>query len=369
MIPAIGDEWRALCSGGPCNQPFFRPEWIYACVKAFAPAGTLLLITIREKGRLRAILPLLEEKKRLLGIPVTKLRSAAHPDYSCRFEIILDAGNDGDGVIAAVWKCLRALGEWDVVELSNVPAGGAVEGLLALAREDRYQVWQQEFARSPYFVLTPPGPNSDFTRFVRSPKLRRTLRSRWRKLQEVGTVILHRIEHADAEVLQRFYTLERSGWKGQRGTAIACIPKVKLFYDLVAADATRFGYFSLYFLEVSGKAIAAHFALTLAGGYFPLKVAYDESYGPYSPGHLLHGLVLQDTAQRGLVEYDCLGDSEEWKMEWLAEVRDHTVCYIHRNRPLGNLLRLETLSRYRIRALVRRAAKPLVAAARARVSQ
>ena len=315
LICGIADEWRELCAGGTGDQPFFRPEWIAAFVKAFAPAGTLLLITIREEGHLRAVLPLLEERLRFFGIPFSRIRSAAHPDYSCRFDIIRDAGRDGGEVIAAVWKCLRALPDWDVVEFSNIPAGGAVERLLGLAQEDRYRVWQQEVALSPYIVLTPPGGKPDFPRFVRSANLKSKLRRRWRKLQEVGPGLLRRIEHADAEVLERFYALERSGWKGKSGTAIACIPGVKRFYDLVAADASRFSYFSLYFLEISGKAIAAHFGLTLAGRYFPLKVAYDESYGAYSPGHLLVGLVLQEAAERGLQECECLGDSEDWKTQ------------------------------------------------------
>jgi CelD/BcsL family acetyltransferase involved in cellulose biosynthesis len=368
IISAIADDWRSLCSGGPCDQPFFRPEWVNAYLRAFAPAGTLLLITIREEGRLRAVLPLLEEKSRFLGVPFSRIRSAAHPDYSCRFDIIRDGGRGEDEVLAEIWKCLRALPNWDVIELANIPAGGAAERLLELARAERYRVWQRQVALSPYIVLTPPARDSDFTRFVRSANLRSKLRRRRRKLQELGPVLLRRVDHADAEVLSRFYALERSGWKGKSGTAIDCLPEVKLFYDLVAADATRFGYFSLYALEVSGKTIAAHFGLTLAGRYFPLKVAYDERYGAYSPGHLLVGLVAQEAAERGLFECECLGDSEEWKMQWLAEVRPHATCYIYRNGPLGNLLHLQTSAKHQFRTMVRRVGKPLVAAVRARLS-
>jgi CelD/BcsL family acetyltransferase involved in cellulose biosynthesis len=368
LICGIGDEWRALCSGGPCDQPFFRPEWIAAFVKAFAPAATLLLITIREDGRLRAVLPLLEEKPRAFSIPFCRTRSAAHPDYSCRFDIIRDAGPDGEQVIAAIWKCLRALPDWEVVELSNIPSDGAVERLLGAARDDGFRVWQREAAVSPYIALTPPEGKSDFTRFVRSANLRSKLRRRLRKLQGVGAVKLRRIEQADAETLQRFYALERSGWKGRSGTAIACISEVTRFYDLVAAEASRFSYFSLYFLEISGKLIAAQFGLTLAGRYYPLKIAYDESYGAYSPGHLLLGLVLQEAAERGLLECECLGDSEDWKMQWLAEVRPHASCYIHRNTALGNLLRLRTIAKQWLRETVRRLGKPMVGAVREHMS-
>ena len=197
IISAIADDWRSLCSGGPCDQPFFRPEWVNAYLRAFAPAGTLLLITIREEGRLRAVLPLLEEKSRFLGVPFSRIRSAAHPDYSCRFDIIRDGGRGEDEVLAEIWKCLRALPNWDVIELANIPAGGAAERLLELARAERYRVWQRQVALSPYIVLTPPARDSDFTRFVRSANLRSKLRRRRRKLQELGPVLLRRVDHAD----------------------------------------------------------------------------------------------------------------------------------------------------------------------------
>lgn len=215
IISGIADNWRSLCPGGPCDQPFFRPEWIHAYVEAFAPAGTLLLITISEKGRLRAVLPLVEEKSRFFGVPFSRIRSAAHPDYSCRFDIVRDGGPREDEVLAAIWKCLQTLPSWDVIELSNIPVGGAVERLLELARADGYRVWQRQIALSPYIALTPPGRDSDFTRFVRSANLRSKLRRRRRKLQELGTVLLRRTDHADAEVLSRFYASSGAAGKAR----------------------------------------------------------------------------------------------------------------------------------------------------------
>lgn len=61
MIEPIAEEWRALCAEGPCDQPFFRPEWIAAYARAFAPEKKLLLVTARVGGRLRAVLSLVEE--------------------------------------------------------------------------------------------------------------------------------------------------------------------------------------------------------------------------------------------------------------------------------------------------------------------
>ena len=335
----------------------------HACTQAFYPGASLLLITLREETRLRAVLPLWEESHRFLGVPISRLRSVTHPDYSCRFDIIHDAGTDQGEISKAIWSSLKAQSGWDEIELSNIPAGGGAEALLSLARHDGLITWQQDLVRSPYIDMTSDSGKGDFTSLVRSANLRRKLRRRWQRLQGLGPVRLFRVESADPEMLARFYALERSGWKGQDGTAIACRPEVRRFYDSVAENATRYGYLFLYFLEVSGKPVAAHFGLTLGGRYFPLKVAYDESFREFSPGHLMLGLVLQDAAQQGVFECDCLGDNEDWKMQWQVEIRPHSVCHIYRNRRLPKLLRFQTRAQHRFRNTAAKFAKKLLSAA------
>ena len=81
-----------------------------------------------------------------------------------------------------------------------------------------------------------------------------------------------------------FYGLEQSGWKGKRGTAIACNRETRQFYDSVANYAAQYGYLSLYFLQQGYSVLAAHFGFTCGGGYYPLKVAYDEQLQPIRTG-------------------------------------------------------------------------------------
>jgi hypothetical protein len=72
---------------------------------------------------------------------------------------------------------------------------------------------------------------------------------------------LQHVTEAYPEALEKFYALEGSGWKGQRGTAIICNQNTKLFYDEIAKAAAGNGYLSLDFLELNGRPIAAHYAL------------------------------------------------------------------------------------------------------------
>ena len=355
LIEAIADEWRELCHEGPCDQPFFRPEWITAAITAFVPKHRLLLITVRDGGRLRAILPLLEEKTSLLGFPFTRLRGAAIAQHSGRFDLVHGNGPDAQAIVRVMWEHLKALPAWDVVELPIVAQGAVAEQLFSVAEDDGFSTSQYEHRLSPYLVLDRNRGGADSSHFAANGHFRQNLRRRWRKLEARGPLSLRRVDKADEEALQRFYDLEQRGWKGKKGTAITCSTETRRFYDSVAQRAERFGYLSLYFLEQGSSLIAAQFGLTCGGRYFPLKVAYEEDYAEYGPGHLITWAIVRDCVQRGLSELDFLGQWAEWKAEWTSEVRRHSSCYIFRNNLAGRLLEANTRQRHRLQAGIRKA--------------
>ncbi len=349
LLDRIGDEWRQLCQEGACDQPFFRPEWIASSIRAFASKHPVLLLTVRDGSRLRAVLPLLEEKTRVYGLAVTKLRSAANPNHSARFDFVHGQGPGLEEALHAGWKQLKNQPDWDFIELVNVPEGGAAEILLRCAREDGFLTYQYLWARTPYIVLNGCKSSADFSQFARSGRFRYKLRHRWRTLEKSGNLTLRRVQFADPEILLQFYGLEQSGWKGKRGTAIACDGETRQFYDSIANYAARYGYLSLYFLHQGDAVVAAHFALTYGGRYYPLKIAYDETYSQYGPGHLIAGAVLRDCKERGLSEFDWLGHWTEAKGEWASEVRPHNFCYIFRPSFTGRILHAQIPLAYRLK--------------------
>lgn len=282
LLDRIAEEWRQLCQEGACDQPFFLPEWIASSIRAFASKQPVVLITVRDGGQLRAVLPLLEEKVWAGGLFATKLRSAA--DHSPRFDFIHGSGPGIEEALQAGWKELKNQNHWDVIELVNVPKGGAAERLLDSAKEDGFPTYQNLWALSPYIILDGHKPAQDFSQFARSRRFRYRLRNCWRKLEKAGKISLCRVESADPELLQQFYGMEHRGWKGKRGTAISCNRETQQFYDSIATHAAKHGYLSLYFLRQGNSPLAAHFALTYGGRYYPLKVAFDESYSQYGPG-------------------------------------------------------------------------------------
>jgi len=189
-----------------------------------------------------------------------------------------------------------------------------------------------------------PGRKADF---------RAKLHRRRRKLQALGPLALRSFVRAHPEVLQRFYDLEASGWKGRRGTAIAQDPQRRQFYDEVAAAASRFGYLSLDSLELNSEVVSAHFGLRYRGRYFLPKAAYNEEFRGFGPGLLLVQAILLEHQARQLREFDFTGPWAPDEAQWANETRGCFEGYIFSRRGYGALL-------HAVRFKLRRAIKALM---------
>ncbi len=335
IIDRLADEWRELCDAGGSDLPFVRPEWIAAHVRAFSPAGELLLITARVEGRLSLVLPLLVEHSRFYGLPVRKLRSPTN-SHSPAFDLVLR--HDDEVAADVAWELLKDLPDWDMIEMQDVPDGGALEVLLRLAREDGWPTGRWESWQSP--VLTFPGAGITLNKALASvnSKFRSTVRRHKRKLEELGPLRLRRVDAPEMDELARFYDLEQSGWKGKEGTAIACSSETRQFYDELAHTAADHGYLALYLLESGDRLVATQYGLTHHRRHFPLKSAFDESLREYGAGQVIVLEVVGDLVDRGVTELHFFGQSEEWKRSWTSEAEPLAWRYAFRKNPYGRAL-------------------------------
>lgn len=350
IIERLADEWRALCAEGPCDQPFFRPEWVAAYLRAFAPDRRLLIFTARADGRLRAALPLVEGWRLFHGLPARALRSPTNA-HTCRFDLAHGAGEDVQAATQAIWRLLKQRRGWDVIELEDAPQGGAIETLLQAASADGYLTGREEMSPAPYIALPEQGATPEQALAHTTAKFRQNLRRRRRVLEESGKLRLIRTTEADPSELERFYQLEASGWKGREGSAIVCDSRTRRFYDEVARTAAQFGYLSLYRLDCGDRTVAMQYGLTCGERLFLLKSAYDEDWRRGAPGHVMRYEVLRDTLARGIKEYDLLMPQTETKREWATAARPHAICYIFARNLTGLALHA---FKFRLKPMARR---------------
>jgi CelD/BcsL family acetyltransferase involved in cellulose biosynthesis len=329
---ALEKEWNELVSA-TLNQPFHRHEFIRIWLDNFAPGKPIRILVARANGRLVAALPLIEQQTSFFGVPVRQLSSAANV-HSCRFDLLAE---NPEVAARAFFQHLANDDRWSVLKLTDVPEGGNAWQLYKVAQEFGWPAGGWESMRSPHLLLP-----SDYRLLeIRlTAKFRANLRRRRRKIDALGQVALERVDgwaNLDAKLEEGLW-LERQGWKGQRGTAIAQETAARGFYTELARAAAYRRYLSLYFLRLNGTPIAFHFGLVGPDQYFLLKPTYAESLRECSPGQVLMEAVLRDTVSRGLREFDFLGPEMAWKRDWADGVQSHSWLFLFRDSKLGRAL-------------------------------
>ncbi len=106
-----------------------------------------------------------------------------------------------------------------------------------------------------------------------------------RRLLEAEVGVLGVRDHTvDEEGPARFLELERSGWKGRTGTAMACDPDhARLFVDL-CRGWERAGRLQLLALQSDERVVSMKCNVHAGAGTFCFKIAFDEELARFSPG-------------------------------------------------------------------------------------
>jgi hypothetical protein len=128
-----------------------------------------------------------------------------------------------------------------------------------------------------------------------------------RRSAESGTLEteLAASEAAVAAAAAAYLALERAGWKGRRGTAMAQQARLhRFFLDMTRALAAE-GRCRIAVLRLDGRPLAAAVALLSGHGAFYWKTAYDETHARFSPGVLVTldlGRALQAEGRAAFVD-------------------------------------------------------------------
>ena len=111
--------------------------------------------------------------------------------------------------------------------------------------------------------------------------------------------------------VEAFFEVERKGWKGERGTALAGDPARLAFARAALSSFAAAGRLDTLTLRLDGKPVAAGLALIAGGRAFYWKTAYDEAHSAASPGiqlTLRHSRRLADRPELTLSDSCAIED-------------------------------------------------------------
>jgi CelD/BcsL family acetyltransferase involved in cellulose biosynthesis len=112
------------------------------------------------------------------------------------------------------------------------------------------------------------------------------LAARFSELGSVQTRSLSGAEELDPWC-DAFLKLERSGWKGDRGSALGCDDGTAAFFREAVEGAFHAGQLDFLRLDLDGEPAAMLVNFIAPPGSFSFKIAIDEDHGRFSPGVLI----------------------------------------------------------------------------------
>ncbi|WP_414832571.1 GNAT family N-acetyltransferase [Afifella sp. YEN Y35] len=270
-------DWRKLAAEAGTPNAFAEPFFVEAALQRLFRPGRVKLVAFADDHGLIGLLPL------TVSPPIPGIGRVAN-----RFMHIHDF--DGTPLVRRGSEALfRAkLGAWltregiaflrfrDVEEASP-----AIDGLL---HGEDGTLRAAVVAR----LVRAARDLGDGLEAQQSGKKRRSMQRRRRRLEELGELAFVDLSAQPVSVwADDFLRLEASGWKGQMGTAIACRPQERAFFDKMVKAGSANGNLIVHALELDGRRISMTLYLRAGDVAWGFKKAYAGDLARCSPGFVL----------------------------------------------------------------------------------
>ncbi len=317
------ERWNQHLDRSPQrDNVFLRHEWLTVWWMAFGEEKHLWVLAAMDGERVVGLAPLM---KSVRGYGLRRLRTISFiaNEHTNRAELIV-APDDQATVAQAFWRVLREQqAEWDLVILDFFPDGPLSSLWIDTAAEHGYRVGRRRSYHSPFIPIV-----NHWDAYYGDLKghFKRNLKNRAKRLSQLGKVTYERYPSEGRELkpfLEELFEIGAKSWKEGDETAIASTATLKRFYSDLAYEADRLGWLSLHVLRLDDRPVVFHYSLRYHGRLLLLKTEYDLEYATFSPGHLLQKEVLQEAWRDGVTEFDFLGPSMLWKLEWTDQVKPH----------------------------------------------
>jgi CelD/BcsL family acetyltransferase involved in cellulose biosynthesis len=280
----IAGAWQALAPRALAPNVFYEPAFALAAAPVFGgDAGAGLVWSRVSPSRLMGFFPARIERRRY-GVALPVLVGWTHP-FGPLGTPLLD--RDAGAAVLSAWFA-HVASRPDLPHLLLLPLlptagpmGQAFEE--ALARRESEHIALACHARA---LLAPAGARTHYLDHALGGKKRKELRRQRKRLAETGALASCTVAAPDrmAAALGDFLALEAAGWKGRAGTAARADDRIRGFMQDAVTGLARDGKARIDRLLADGRPIAALVTLRSGPCAWCWKIAYDETFGRFSPG-------------------------------------------------------------------------------------
>lgn len=283
-------DWTDLAGRAAEDNVYYAPHYAMPLLQTVDRNQAVTIVTVWDQTSLIALLPVVTRRVPVPGLVAAGGAWETEHTYSCT--PVLDRVRLQDaarGLVQAL-SSLRS-GEW---EIPNVRLNGPAGKALCAALDERNAPWAAPASFKRAMLAKGLSFNDHMQSRVASKRRRELARNR-RRLEELG-VVSHRSVTAGKDLdhaLSEYLRIEASGWKGKRGTALACRPSDAEFARQAFGARGGNSNCRIDMLLLDDRPVAAGLIVFSGRTGFTVKNAYDEAYASFSAGLLLEVEVIK----------------------------------------------------------------------------
>lgn len=274
-------QWRALSGRVAEPNGYYLPEWELAVnASARGRVGASALSAWSDAAELTALMPVVS-MWRAYRIPLPVWVSA--DPYGSLSTPLLDR-NHAEDAAARLLDGARKAGAHALLLRDMSLDGAAMKAVTeVLARDGIAPRVLESHVRA---ALDATLDAEELLREALGPKKLKELRRQRNRLGDHGEVHFEiaRTPGDVAAALETFLTLEASGWKAQRGTALVQHAGDAAFIRRATADLAATGQCEIVTLRAGETPVAAAIVLRHQDRAFYFKLGVDERFAKFSPG-------------------------------------------------------------------------------------
>jgi len=316
-LAALEPEWDALLQRAGEDASIFKSHAWHRCWwQHFGAGASLHIMTVRRDGTLLGVLPLMARRTFLHGLPARTL-SFPENGNSLHNDPLVDPQQREEVLAVFLRELFLLQGEWDVLQLRNIPADSENCRILKLLLSQKGCNFLARPSMDTPYLEVAGGWNAFLS--SRTSRARKTLRNVQNHMERSGAWEVAHVDTWDGYLSVRddLLRVARNSWTEKVGDSLAGPVNTPFFDDLARAAAER-GWLSVSVLRLDGRAIAFEFHLRGCGKQHALRASYDGEFAGISPGAFLEMQVLKRVFDEpdGVTRFDFGGSFDAYKKRW-----------------------------------------------------
>jgi predicted ATP-grasp superfamily ATP-dependent carboligase/CelD/BcsL family acetyltransferase involved in cellulose biosynthesis len=336
--------WNALAASSDTNTVFQTHQWVRSWLKTMGDLYEPLFVTVSDASGVVGVAPLVVEQ-RSNGLRAVRFLGDGRADY-CDF---LTAGNEH--TLAAMFKAMRDYGDWDVMELNNIPSQSRTLNIVQEICEPAgcHVLTSDQFV-CPTLLIE--GHRDAALKIFNKQSLRRPQNY----FNRQGRIVSRNLTNVNEieTYLDRFFAQHIARWGEKNSPSLFLSPRNQAFYRELAFPLADSGWLLFSVVELDDQPIAFHYGFDYDGAVIWYKPSFDVAFAPRSPGLLLVRHLIGYALDQQRRELDFTVGDEPFKTRFTNHTRKTVRIQVFQ----GSARYAYERSRRRVVAAMKKLARP-----------